>query len=197
MVPTRLYGLTHLLQPQAQTLGLAQTKDVYFTLQVIPDTSNISQAVNLKPRDKSRAAYLMASLLADFDEICSRESIGVLGHVQGHDAYDWQLPERCREDLLPAGLIRKWDVDQLIQSARPQQGRVNDVWPAQPSLVSHHIEVLKSRCFITDPPGEQTSTCKLLLACQAMHTVCLQMAVCTPEDEYHGMAMYRSITCRS
>ena len=39
------------------------------------------------------------------------------------------LPEVGLEDGHPRLVIRQWDVDELVKSARTQDGRVNDVRP--------------------------------------------------------------------
>lgn len=73
---------------------------------------------------------IFASSLADFSDICSREAVCVLDEqVELHIVSNWGLSECSREDGLPAGLVWQRDVDQLVQSPRSQQCRVNDVWP--------------------------------------------------------------------
>ena len=41
---------------------------------------------------------------------------------------DGTLAEVGLQDAHPALLVRQWDVDELIQTARSQDGGVNDVW---------------------------------------------------------------------
>lgn len=56
-----------------------------------------------------------------------RKSCSSLKCVGGHLA-DGTLAEIGLQDADPALLVRQWDVDELIQTARSQDGRVDDVW---------------------------------------------------------------------
>lgn len=40
---------------------------------------------------------------------------------------NWRLPEVSFEDGHAGLLIGQWDVDKLVQTARPEDGRVNDI----------------------------------------------------------------------
>ena len=65
----------------------------------------------------------LASTLADFSQVSSREALGHLGQVgQVHLLGQWALPEVSLQDGDPAALIWQGDVDQLVQTTRSEDG---------------------------------------------------------------------------
>ena len=73
---------------------------------------------------------ILARALADLSDICTAESLGVLGKsVQVNILSHRRLPEAGFEDLEPGLVIGQGDVDKLIKTPWPEQSRVNDVWP--------------------------------------------------------------------
>ena len=69
-----------------------------------------------------------AGTLANLGNVSAGETNGHLGeegqiHVLGNRG----LSQRSLEDLETAGLIRQWDVDELVQTAGTKNGRIDDV----------------------------------------------------------------------
>merc|ERR1711936_32324 len=72
----------------------------------------------------------LAGPLADLSQVGTGESLGHLGQEGQVDLLgDGALPQVGLEDGHPGSLVRQRDVDELVQTAGPQDGGVDDVWP--------------------------------------------------------------------
>lgn len=74
---------------------------------------------------------------------------------------DWRLPEVSFEDCHTGFLIGQWDVDKLVQTARPEDGRVDDIRPVGGAddedvlLTGHAIHF--SQDLVNDAVGRSTA----------------------------------------
>lgn len=74
---------------------------------------------------------------------------------------NWRLPEVSFEDGHAGLLIRQWDVDKLVQTTRPEDGRVYDIWSVGGTddenvlLAGHTIHLGQN--LINDTVGRSTT----------------------------------------
>lgn len=74
---------------------------------------------------------------------------------------NWRLPEVGLEDGHTGFLIWQWDIDKLVQTARPEDGRVDNIWSVSGTndkhvlLAGHAIHL--SQDLVNDTVGCSTA----------------------------------------
>lgn len=88
------------------------------------ENSVIQEELKSKKRVRNASPDgIFAGPLADLSDIRTREAIGEFHQeVNINIRGDGTLAQDCLKDLPAAGLIWQWNVDELIQSARAEEG---------------------------------------------------------------------------